>query len=200
MVLIQITAALSPMLDRIFMRKPRQGGSTTVLPDGFLTPDEKGQRTSAAKAVNDLLNYYIGVADSKASIFLAGSVTAAGLLLFRYPPGLGSQFLYLGASLLLGISLVCTALVIIPRLPPVDQQVKGGIYWGDIIAHPDVISYGKTFAERASTARLDEDYIILNYKTALILRHKMSMLRIAILCFVTGVTLAILHHATNHAG
>ena len=69
-----------------------------------LPPDSDGSMTAMAKGVNDVLNYYVQVTDTKASIFIAGSVAAASFLLLHFPDGLGARLLYFSAASCLGAS------------------------------------------------------------------------------------------------
>ena len=63
------------LIPTVFRRPPVSTGVTP--PPRTLPPDSDGSLTSMAKGVNDVLNYYIQVTDTKASIFIAGSVAAA---------------------------------------------------------------------------------------------------------------------------
>ena len=55
-------------------------------------------------------------------------------------------------------------------------------------------AYRDRFAATAKAGLLDDEYSLLNYHTAHILRRKIRILRSAILCFLIGVLLAIPHH------
>ena len=148
-----------------------------------------------AKGVNDVLNYYIQVTDTKASIFIAGSVAAASFLLMNFPDGLGARILYSAAASSLGVALVLATLVVLPRLPV--RSSGGSVFWGDIASCPGPIEYRDRFGATASGGLLDEEYSILNFYTARILGKKIRILRMSILCFLTGVLTALPHHLMN---
>lgn len=160
-----------------------------------LPPDSDGSMTAMAKGVNDVLNYYVQVTDSKASIFIAGSVAAASFLLLHFPEGLGAQLLYFSAASFLGASLILATLVILPRLP--GRSGSGSVYWGHIANFANPGSYRDSFAKTAAAGLLDEEYSILNYYTARILAKKIRILQLAILFFLAGVLAALPHHLMN---
>ena len=148
-----------------------------------------------AKGVNDVLNYYIQVTDTKASIFIAGSVAAASFLLMKFPAGTGPQVLYVVAAGSLGAALVLATLVVMPRLPVFGG--KGSVFWGDIAGCSSAVDYRDRFGQTASAGLLDEEYCVLNFYTARILGRKIRILRAAILCFLSGVLTALPHHLMN---
>jgi hypothetical protein len=176
-----------------FRKPPVSTGAT--LPPRSLPPDSDGSLTSMAKGVNDVLNYYIQVTDAKASIFIAGSVAAASFLLMKFPEGRGPQTLYFLAAGGLGTALILATLVILPRLPR--QHGAGSVFWGDISACGSAAEYRDRFGATASSGLLDEEYSVLNFHTARILKKKIRILRAAILCFLGGVLIALPHHLVN---
>lgn len=176
------------------MRQPPVSTGVT-LPPRTLPPDADGSLTSMAKGVNDVLNYYIQVTDTKASIFIAGSVAAASFLLMKFPVGFGPRALYFMAASSLGIALVLAILVVLPRLPA--RSGSGSVFWGDIAGCTDSIAYRDRFGKTASSGLLDEEYSMLNFQTARILETKIRILRAAILSFLTGILTALPHHLIN---
>jgi hypothetical protein len=174
-------------------RRPASTGATP--PPRTLPPDSDGSLTGMAKGVNDVLNYYIQVTDTKASIFIAGSVAAASFLLMTFPEGFGPRTLYSVAAISLGTSLVLATLVVLPRLPA--RSGTGSVFGGDISGCADSIEYRDRFGRAASSGLLDEEYSLLNFYTARILEKKIRILRGAILCFLTGILTALPHHLIN---
>ena len=164
-------------------------------PPRTLPPDSDGSLTTMAKGVNDVLNYYIQVTDTKASIFIAGSVAAASFLLMKFPDGAGERALYFVAAGSLGVALVLATLVILPRLPAFSGT--GSVFWGDIAGCSSAVDYRDRFGRTASAGFLDEEYCVLNFYTARILGRKIRILRVAILCFLAGVLTALPHHLMN---
>jgi hypothetical protein len=148
-----------------------------------------------AKGVNDVLNYYIQVTDTKASIFIAGSVAAASFLLMKFPDAFGPRILYFSSATSLGISLILATLVVLPRVPA--GTGNGSVFWGDIAGCSNPAEYRDRFGLTASSGLLDEEYSVLNFYTARILKMKIRVLRIAILCFLFGVLIALPHHLMN---
>ncbi len=145
-----------------------------------------------AKGVNDVLNYYIQVTDTKASIFIAGSVAAASFLLTNFPDGLGARALYVVSAACLGAALILSTLVVLPRVPA--RQGKGCVFWGDIADCADPFVYRDRFGQTAAGGLLDEEYCVLNFYTARILGRKIRILRVAIISFLVGVLTAIPHY------
>jgi len=149
-----------------------------------------------AKGVNDVLNYYIQVTDTKASIFIAGSVAAASFLLMKFPSGWGPLTLYFFAVAFLSTSLILATLVILPRLPTLTGA--GSVFWGDIAGCGSAVEYRDRFGATASSGLLDEEYSVLNFHTARILKKKILILRAGILCFLAGVLTALPHHLMSN--
>ena len=148
-----------------------------------------------AKGVNDILNYYIQAADTKASIMIAGSVASATFLLNNFPDTLAARILYLAAATCLGLGLILASLVVLPRLPRMTG--KGSVFWGDIAACENALAYRDRFTASAKADLLDEGYCALNYQTACILRRKILILRWSILTFLFGVIAALPHYLIN---
>jgi hypothetical protein len=172
-------------------RKPPVSAGVDIAPR-TMPPDESGTLTVMAKGVNDVLNYYIQVTDTKASIFIAGSVAAASFLLMRFPDGPWRKALYFAAAALLGAALVLATLVILPRFPA--RSRAGSVFWGDIAGCRSPEEYRDRFSGTASAGLLDEEYSVLNFHTARILERKLRILRAGILCFLVGVLFALPHH------
>jgi len=173
-------------------RKPPISTGSSPPPPRSLPPDSNGSLTQMAKGINDVLNYYVQVTDTKASIFIAGSVAAASFLLMHFPHGLYGQVLYFASAACLGVALVMATLVILPRLPV--RSGRGSVFWGDIADCSDVVDYRDRFGETAAAGLLDEEYSRLNFFTARILDRKIRILRLAILFFLGGVLMAVPHH------
>ena len=181
------------LIPTVFRRPPVSTGVTPA--PRTLPPDSDGSLTSMAKGVNDVLNYYIQVTDTKASIFIAGSVAAASFLLMKFPDGLGARILYFASASSLGVALLLATLVVLPRLPA--RSGTGSVFWGDIAGCSGPCEYRDRFGATASGGLLDEEYSILNFYTARILEKKIRILRISILCFLAGVLTALPHLLMN---
>jgi hypothetical protein len=177
----------------VLRRPPVSTGVTP--PPRTLPPDSDGSLTSMAKGVNDVLNYYIQVTDTKASIFIAGSVASASFLLMKFPDAWSARTLYVSSAICLGISLVLGTLVVLPRLPA--RSGTGSVFWGDIAACATPAEYRDRFGTTASCGFLDEEYSLLNFHTARILARKIRILRISIICFLGGVLTALPQHLMN---
>jgi Family of unknown function (DUF5706) len=175
----------------ILLRQPPVSAGADLTPR-LLPPDTNGAITAMAKGVNDLLNYYIQVTDTKASIMIAGSVASATFLLMAFPVEWWARVLYICSATVLGIALILATLVVLPRLPA--RSGNGSVFWGDIASCQSAAAYRDRFANTASAGLLDEEYSALNFYTAQILRRKIRILRTSILCFLSGVLIAIPHH------
>ena len=177
----------------IFRRPPVSAGAE--LPPRLLPPDTNGIITTFAKGLNDLLNYYIQVIDTKASIMIAANVTSAAFLLSMFPGNFLAKLVYVSSASLLGGSLILATLVVLPRLPT--RSGTGCVFWGDIAASQSAVKFRDRFASAAVGGLLDDDYSMLNFHTARILERKIRMLRAAILTFLGGVLLAVVHHLVH---
>jgi hypothetical protein len=169
--------------------RPPPVSTGAELPPRSLPPDTDGKLTTLAKGVNDVLNYYVQVTDTKASIFIAGSVASASFLLINFPHDWWLRALYVTAAVCLGAALILATLVILPRLPL--RTASGSVFWGDIAGCTDPADYRDRFARTATVGLLDDEYSTLNFHTARILRRKIRILRAAIICFLVGVLAAL---------
>lgn len=138
-------------------------------------------KASAAKDINDYLNHYITVMDTKATAFLAGNVGAATFLLANPPHRDG---LFYVAIVFFAISTVVAGGVIFPRMPGQGTSV---LFWGDIAQHVDFQSYQREFMRVMETGLLDEQYCVQNYLAARVLKRKFKWLRSAVVMFVLAV-------------
>jgi len=150
------------------------------------------QRLAIAKAVNDTLNTYIAITDSKAVAFLGGAAAAASFFLSRRPEGTTYLIFYAVSAVFYAIGGVAAANVIFPRLP---GPCGGVVFWGDIAGRPDAEAYRADFDRRCDDGGILADYAVLNFFTSKILRRKIRRLRLSMaLCFAalaTSVTLFI---------
>lgn len=145
------------------------------------------QKAAAAKSINDQINYYIAMMDTKASVFLAGNVAAASFLLKDMPvDGVGRAAYFLALTLFATSTLVAGG-VIFPRLPAKGNSI---IFWGDIAAKPDAKTYVETFNRTVEEGFLDEQYAVQNFLAARLMRRKLRWLRTAISVFFTALFLA----------
>jgi hypothetical protein len=178
-----------PRIDFLrFTRTPPVSTGSELSPRSS-PPDEDGRLTAMAKGVNDVLNYYIQVTDTKASIFIAGSVAAASFLLTKFPDTMLARALYFIGAGGLGVGLILATFVVLPRLP--GRSGGGSVFWGDIAGCGDPSEYCDRFGKSAGAGLLDEEYSALNFHTSRILRQKIRVLRAAILCFLGGVIAAL---------
>ena len=107
------------------------------------------------KGVNDYLNHYITLTDTKAGALLATSVAMGALLLSEDWQTLTTLGKYArGAALaLLAIAAGFSAWVVYPRLP---SGRRGVVFWEDM-SHPDLDAYA------AAVQQLDEGAVELEY-------------------------------------
>ena len=144
-------------------------------------------KVKAAKSINDYLNHYITVMDTKASAFLAGNVAAATFLLRDMPEMGWLRALYILALVLFASSIATAGAVIFPRLPTKGNSI---IFWGDIAAQADMKSYIHAFNQVVDQATLDEQYCAQNFFAARVLMRKYKCLRWAILMFFSALAVA----------
>src|ERR1700759_2261309 len=100
------------------------------------------QRIKVARRVNALLNQFVGVLDTKASIFLAGNVAAASFLLKDMPPNWWCRVIYFTAISSYAASVVIAGATICPRRPKTGNSV---LFWGDIAEHRSAEDYNAHF-------------------------------------------------------
>lgn len=137
-------------------------------------------KASAAKDVNEYLNHYITVMDTKATAFLAGSVGAATFLLQKVPEGGALRVFYVVAVVLFGASIIVAGGVIFPRVPKRGNSI---LFWGDIARQPNFQSYLKDFDRVVESGFLDEQYCVQNFQVARLLKRKFLWLRWSIVLF-----------------
>jgi glucan phosphoethanolaminetransferase (alkaline phosphatase superfamily) len=150
-------------------------------------PDDL-QKAAAAKSINDQVNYYIQVMDTKASYFLAGNVAAGSFLLQSLPAEGLARAAYFAAIAFFCGSILLAGGVIFPR------RVKAGnsiIFWGDIAAKDSLSSYIEHFHNTLDSGHLDEQYCAQNYFAARVMRRKFKWLRWAVGLFFTGLFCAL---------
>ena len=144
-------------------------------------------KIKAAKSINDYLNHYVTVMDTKASAFLAGNVAAATFLLREMPEMGWMRLFYILALVLFAASIALAGAVIFPRLPTKGNSI---IFWGDIAAQTNLQSYVKSFNQVMDSGTLDEQYCAQNFFAARVLIRKYRCLRLAILLFFSALVVA----------
>ncbi len=151
-------------------------------------PDDL-QKAAAAKSINDQVNYYIQVMDTKASYFLAGNVAAASFLLQSVPDGGLAKSAYFAAIIFFCGSILVAGSVIFPRKPRSGTSI---IFWGDIAAKDSLKSYIEHFHNTLDSGLLDEQYCAQNFFASRLMRRKFKLLRWAISLFIAGLFCALL--------
>lgn len=141
-------------------------------------------RIKVARRVNALLNQFVGVLDTKASMFLAGNVAAASFLLKDVPHNWWCRFIYFTAISTYAASVVMAGATIFPRRPKTGNSV---LFWGDIAEHKNAAGYTTHFDQVLSSGCLDEQYLAQNFLTAKLLRRKYRCLRTCIILFFIGL-------------
>lgn len=144
-------------------------------------------RIKVARRVNALLNQFVGVLDTKASMFLAGDIAAASFLLKEAPHAGWWRVLYFTALACFALSVLMAGATIFPRLPRTGKSV---LFWGDIAACKDADTYTARFDSVLSTGQLDEQYLAQNYLTARLLLRKYKCLRACIVLFFVALFLS----------
>lgn len=144
-------------------------------------------KIKAAKSINDYLNHYITVMDTKASAFLAGNVAAATFLL-REMPDMGMlRGAYIFALVLFASSIAVAGAVIFPRLPTKGNSI---LFWGDIASQTNLHSYVDAFNRVVDGGTMDEQYCAQNFFAARVLQRKYVCLRWAIMLFFAALAVA----------
>ena len=157
-------------------------------------PDDL-QKAAAAKSINDQINQYIVVMDTKASAFLAGNVAVASFYLGTMPESDGGRMAYYLALALFGAAILAAGGVIFPRLPKSGNSI---IFWGDIAASPDFKSYQERFQRTLNDGFLDEQYCVQNFLAARVLRKKFRWLRCSILLSLAALIVAFVAYLKAH--
>lgn len=142
------------------------------------------KRIKVARRVNALLNQFVGVLDTKASMFLAGNIASATFLLKGVPQDPWCRVLYFISLACYGASVVMAGATIFPRLPRTGNSV---LFWGDIAAHQNAESYTARFDAVLSSGGLDEQYLAQNFLTARLLMRKYTCLRNCIRLFFAAL-------------
>lgn len=143
------------------------------------------KRIKVARRVNGLLNQFVGVLDTKASMFLAGNIASATFLLKDAPhTWWWCRVLYFISLGCYGASVVMAGATIFPRLPKTGNSV---LFWGDIAAHQTAESYTAHFDSVLDAGKLDDQYLAQNYLTARLLLRKYKCLRACIRLFFVAL-------------
>lgn len=150
-------------------------------------PPSNLTRIKVARRVNGLLNQFVGVLDTKASMFLAGNIASATFLLKEAPHETWCRVLYFVSLACYGASVVMAGATIFPRLPKTGNSV---LFWGDIASHPTAESYTTRFDAVLDSGKLDEEYLAQNYLTARLLMRKYRCLRACIRLFFVALFLS----------
>ena len=152
------------------------------------------QRVALAKGVNDTLNAYIGITDSKAVAFLGGSTAAASFFLSKPVEGLAPTICFAVSAAGYVSGAVAAASVIFPRIP---ARGQGTVFWGDIASRGNPNTYASDFERACETGGLLADYSRLNYFTSIILRCKIRRLRIAMLLCLGGLAVSLSYYIVS---
>lgn len=155
-------------------------------------PDDL-QKAAAAKSINDQINYYIQILDTKASYFLAGNVAAASFLLPDMPSNPFGKVVFFAAIICFATSILVAGGVIFPRRPKSGNSI---IFWGDISGHKELKSYVEHFNRILNEGFLDEQYCVQNYFSARLMRWKFRWLRCSICFFFAGLFCAFIAYWT----
>ncbi len=146
-------------------------------------PDDL-QKAAVAKSINDYINHYITVMDTKASVLLAGNVAAASFLLKDMPADAFGKAAYIVSMSLFGISTFVAGGVIMPRRPPAGNNI---IFWGDIAARPDFKTYLEDFQRVLNGGFIDEQYCVQNYLASKVMRRKYNWMRASMMAFFAAL-------------
>lgn len=157
-------------------------------------PDDL-QKAAAAKSINDQINQYIMVMDTKASVFLAGDVAAASFYLGTTPQTDAGRVAWYVALMLFGVAILVAGGVIFPRLPKAGNSI---IFWGDIAASADFKTYQERFQRALNDGFLDEQYCVQNFHAARVMRKKFLWLRSSILLSLAALFVAFYAYLAAH--
>jgi len=137
------------------------------------------------KGVNDYLNHYVTLTDSKAGALLAAAVAVGALLLSDGWHALTDEgkLARAAALLLLAAASACAASVIFPRLP---SGRRGVVFWEDIRSHSELADYVQAVGELDDTG-VELEYAAQNYFVSDVVHRKMSTTRVAIGLFLAGI-------------
>ncbi len=140
------------------------------------------------KDVNDYLNHYVTLTDTKAGALLAGSVAVGALLLSKDWPAITGpgQCARAVALVLLAVAAGHSLWVIYPRLP---SGRRGLIFWEDIRCHPDLDSY-RAAVQQLDEAKVEQEYAAQNFFVAPVVHRKMELTQRVIRWFVAGLAMA----------
>ena len=137
------------------------------------------------KSVNDYLNHYVVVIDSKAAAIGAASLVVVGLVV---APGAIKQVGILGwlGALSAAVSVLCSGAALYPRTP---HSNEGHLFWGDIIEFESASSYWESFCA-LSEDEIEKEYALQNYSVSGVLRRKTALVRTA-MWFLGGACLLV---------
>jgi hypothetical protein len=152
----------------------------------------KGPPTGFGRGVNDYLNYYVTVADAKATAFLAGNLTAVTLLLTLDPKTpISSAFRWLSFVSFVVSTGFC-AWAIFPRLP---SGRLGAVFWEDIQFFKKVDEYENQLSKLDEPA-VEVEYAHQNWHVSAVVHKKFRAVQWAILFFFAAVGLGLSSYLT----
>lgn len=145
---------------------------------------------SFGTSVNNYLNFYINIADSKATAFLAGNLVALGVVMSQNDPSRPNAPLHLLAIACFIIAGIVSTLVLFPRLP---EGGSGVIFWEDIRSYNTPDEYHQAVTQM-NPQRVEQAYAYQNYHVARVLHAKHQYLRWAIIASGLGVACAVVNY------
>jgi hypothetical protein len=143
-----------------------------------------------SRSVNDYLNDYIRLADSKASAVVGLNTLLLGLVMAWSDTDQGSIWVHVFTIALFALGAGLGAFVILPRMP---RGSNGVIFWGDIRTYPTVAAYQEKLRS-LSDQDVEDSYAYQNFYVSHVLHEKHRYLRLAMFLTALGVAMAVMDY------
>jgi len=155
-----------------------------------MQPSDPVEHETFLRGVNDYLNFYVVVAETKAAAIFAGSSGTLLFLMDRRPdqPGrLDTLLVYGGAVLLIG-AIVSACLVVYPRRPSSGMSL---VFWEDVTNNFTNVDQHRAAVEALDSESRGREIAAQNFYTSRVLHAKYQMIRPAFWLAALGFAAAV---------
>lgn len=142
--------------------------------------------------VHQYLNQLLTLLYSKTTTLLAANMVLVSLLLStRTSIKISLDAFYIAAVFFFSLSAIVSTVVLFPRMRHGTNKGKGLIFWHAILATGSVEDY-QANVRNLTKLDIENEYAWDNYQLAKTIRIKDTLLRCAIVCFIGGLTNAVI--------
>ena len=156
------------------------------------TPPGDDPRSGFGWNVNQYLNQYISLADTKVSLLVTADLAITVLLLPNKPPAspLFFPIFYWSALALLVLSTIAGFITFYPRVGK--KEDSGLLFWRSILSYDGYKGYQKALQENLTqSSKVEDEYARENYHLSKVLKRKNKAIQVSIICFGGGLFCAL---------